>query len=268
MKRMIQLITSALSSVENDSLLEDGLRFLKSNANLDELIDDNYKQLVGIMPFVKEDSTKALLIEILVESPDFVDDHDLMDEYIKLISQGATYIQAAASCLDGFHDRGAKEILTKLANNLEKELALEILVQIDPSKWGLVPGHLASFAQELKSLVKECRFKQKIKYRSWVIGAFLLIVHPLCSKYGSASSINFGYPFPEAAINDWAWVTPKSTESIIQSKIVTPNEAEVLRELGRLLCDKVDLTPEQRSQLYTHFFEEKNPFDVIYSLPE
>jgi hypothetical protein len=90
----------------------------------------------------------------------------------------------------------------------------------------------------------------------------------LCSKYASISALTFGYPYTEAAVNDWAWVTPKSTESIIESKIVTPKEAEILRELGGLLWNKTNLTPELATKLYSEFFEDRNPFDVIFTLPE
>ncbi|MED1790965.1 hypothetical protein P4V47_26480 [Brevibacillus laterosporus] len=266
-KRIIELITNALLD-EDDCLLEDALRLLKTNANLEELVDDYYTQLVRIIPLIKEDSPKALLIETIVQSPDFIGDNELLDEYIKLISQGATYVKEAASCLESFNNRGYNEILVKLAENVEKELAFEILVSMDDSKWGPVPSCLESFAQQLESFVQEVRLKQKIGYRSWVIGAFLLIVHPLCSKYASVSALTFGYPCTEAAVNDWAWVTPKSTESIIESKIVTPKEAEILRELGVLLWNKVKLTSEVTTKLYTEFFEDKNPFDVIFTLPE
>ncbi|KEO80015.1 hypothetical protein MKY98_05570 [Paenibacillus sp. FSL M8-0228] len=266
-KRILELIANALLD-EDNYLLEDALRLLKTNANLEELVDDYYTQLVRIIPMVKEDSAKVLLIETIVNSPDFNGDDELLDEYIKLIAQGATYVKDAVSCLNSFNNHGCNEIFVKLAENVDKELAFEILVLMDESKWGPVPKSLQPFSQQLESFAKEVRLQQKIGYRSWIIGAFLLIVHPLCSKYASISALTFGYPYTEAAVNDWAWVTPKSTESIIESKIVTPKEAEILRELGGLLWNKTNLTPELATKLYSEFFEDRNPFDVIFTLPE
>ncbi|MGG1650967.1 hypothetical protein ACIFOF_06830, partial [Paenibacillus sp. NRS-1780] len=98
--------------------------------------------------------------------------------------------------------------------------------------------------------------------------AFLLIVHPLCSEYAHISSLSFGYPFTEAAVNDWAWVTPKNTENIVQKKIVTSREADVLVKLGGLLRNNMNLNSNETAKLYIEFFEDKNPFDVIYTLPK
>lgn len=101
--------------------------------------------------------------------------------------------------------------------------------------------------------------KDKISFRN------NCIVHPLCSD-AHVSSFSFGYPFTEAAVNDWAWVTPKNTENIVQKKIVTSKEADVLVKLGSLLRCNEDLNSNEIAKLYTDFFEDKNPFDVIYTL--
>ncbi|WP_338532721.1 hypothetical protein RBB83_19515 [Paenibacillus peoriae] len=69
-------------------------------------------------------------------------------------------------------------------------------------------------------------------------------------------------------MNDWAWVTPKNTKNIVQKKIVTLKEADVLVKLGRLLRYNKDLNSNEIATLYTDFFEDKNPFDVIYTLPK
>ncbi|WP_256026509.1 hypothetical protein [Paenibacillus polymyxa] len=69
-------------------------------------------------------------------------------------------------------------------------------------------------------------------------------------------------------MNDWAWVTPKNTENMVQKKIVTSKEADVLVKLGGLLRYNKDLNLKEIAKLYTEFFEDKNPFDVIYTLPK
>ncbi|WP_088830835.1 hypothetical protein [Paenibacillus tyrfis] len=261
-KKIIDLIMKALID-EDDKILVAGLKLLKNDCNLEELEGDCYTQLVSMLPLVKEGTTKALLIETIVESPEYFYDNELLDEYVKLLSEGATRVKEAARCLGAFTASGISDhqIFLKIAENLNKESAIEILVSMGRSKWGDVPSHLKSFAQELQ-------IAQRIRYRSGVIASFLLIVHPLCSEYAHISSLSFGYPFTEAAVNDWAWVTSKSTDIIVNKKIVTPKEAEVLVKLGELLRNNTNANIEEFGKLYSEFFEDKDPIDVIFTLPE
>ncbi|ALA40565.1 MULTISPECIES: hypothetical protein [Paenibacillus] len=261
-KKIMELITNA--SVDgDDGILVAALKLLKNQCNLEELEGDYYIQLVNMISLVKVESTKALLIETIVESPDYVTGNEFLDEYVGLLSRGATNVEEAARCLGAFTAAGStnNEIFLQLAENLDHEFAIEILVSMGRSKWGDVPSHLESFARRVQ-------IAQRIRYRSAVIGAFLLIVHPLCSEYAHISSLSFGYPFTESAVNDWAWVTPKNTEKIVAKKIVTPKEADVLVKLGGLLRSNVNLNLRETKKLYAEFFEDKNPFDVIYTLPE
>ncbi|WP_348623271.1 hypothetical protein ABFT51_19830 [Paenibacillus peoriae] len=261
-EKIIHLITNA-SLDKDDSVIVAALKLLKNDCNLEELEGDYFAQLVSMIPLVKEQSTKALLIETIVESPEFVNDDTILDEYVKLISVGATNVQEAARCLGAFTASGCtnNQIFLQLVNKLNNEFAVEILVSMGRSNWGEIPHYLETFAQEVQKA-------QRIRYRSGIIAAFLLIVHPLCSEYAHVSSLSFGYPFTEAAVNDWAWVTPKNTENIVQRKIVTSKEAEVLVKLGGLLRNNMDLNSNEIAKLYTEFFEDKNPFDVIYTLPK
>ncbi|MGW9529655.1 hypothetical protein ACWHAM_18260 [Paenibacillus terrae] len=261
-KKIMQLITNATLD-EDDSVIVAALKLLKNDCNLEELEGDYFAQLVSMIPLVKEQSTKALLIETIVESPEFVSDDTILDEYVKLISEGATNVQEAARCLGAFTASGStnNQIFLQLANKLNNKFAVEILVSMGRSNWGEIPNYLESFAQEVQ-------IAHRIRYRSGIIAAFLLIVHPLCSKYAHISSLTFGYPFTEAAVNDWAWVTPKNTENIVQKKIVTSREADVLVKLGGLLRYNTNLNSNETAKLYTEFFEDKNPFDVIYTLPK
>ncbi|MMZ46395.1 hypothetical protein [Paenibacillus sp. Mc5Re-14] len=260
--KIIQLITNATLD-KDDSVIVAALKLLKNDCNLEELEGDYFAQLVSMIPLVKEQSTKALLIETIVESPEFVSDDTMLDEYVKLISEGATNVKEAARCLGAFTASGStnKQIFLQLANKLNNKFAVEILVSMGRSNWGEIPHYLESFTQEVQNA-------QRIRYRSGIIAAFLLIVHPLCSEYAHISSLSFGYPFTEAAMNDWTWVTPKNTENIVQKKIVTSKEADVLVKLGRLLRYNKDLNSNEIAKLYTDFFEDKNPFDVIYTLPK
>ncbi|MGM1019079.1 MAG: hypothetical protein ACQEXV_00610 [Bacillota bacterium] len=261
-EKIMQLITNATLD-EDDSVIVAALKLLKNDCNLEELEGDYFAQLVSMIPLVKEQSTKALLIETIVESPEFVSDDTILDEYVKLISEGATNVQEVARCLGAFTASGStnNQIFLQLANKLNNKFAVEILVSMGRSNWGEIPNYLESFAQEVQ-------IAQRIRYRSGIIAAFLLIVHPLCSKYAHISSLTFGYPFTEAAVNDWAWVTPKNTENIVQKKIVTSREADVLVKLGGLLRYNTNLNSNETAKLYTEFFEDKNPFDVIYTLPK
>lgn len=61
---------------------------------------------------------------------------------------------------------------------------------------------------------------------------------------------------------------PKNTEHIVQKKIVTSREADILVKLGDLLRLNMNLSSNEVAKLYTEFFEDKNPFDVIYTLPK
>lgn len=261
-KKIIELIMTALLN-EDNRILVAGLKLLKNDCNLEELEGDCYIQLANMLPLVKDESTKALLIETIVESPEYVYDNVLLDEYVKLLSQGATSVKDAARCLGAFTASGITDhqIFLKITENLDKEFAIEVLVSMGRSKWGDVPNHLKSFAQELQ-------IAQRIRYRSGIIASFLLIVHPLCSEYAHISSLSFGYPFTEAAVNDWAWVTSKSTEIIVEKKIITPKEAEVLVKLGKLLRSDTNTKLEEIRKLYSEFFEDKDPIDVIFTLPE
>lgn len=68
------------------------------------------------------------------------------------------------------------QIFIQLANKLNHKFAAEILVSMGRSNWGEIPHYLESFAQEVQTA-------QMIRYRSGIIAALLLIIHPLCSEY-------------------------------------------------------------------------------------
>lgn len=264
-KKIISTIYDFCLEEDYDSTLVETLNLLKNSSAINALEGDSIAFLSSMIPLVEANSTKAQIIETIIESPHYVsNDTKLLDEYIRLVSLGEVFLSEAVRCFDSFTVTGVtmNEIFTKLAETPNKELAIEILVLMSESDWGDLPSHLESFANEVKTL-------QRIRYRSGVISTFLLIVHPLCSKYAHIGELSFGYPSSEVAVNDWAWETPESTKYMLDRKIVSPKEANILVELGRLIrSDKNNLGAADMTKLYTRFFEGKNPFDVMYTLPE
>jgi hypothetical protein len=61
-----------------------------------------------------------------------------------------------------------------LANKLNNEFAVEILVSMGRSNWGEIPHYLETFAQEVQKA-------QRIRYRSGIIALFILCVQTLMS---------------------------------------------------------------------------------------
>ncbi|WP_256026508.1 MULTISPECIES: hypothetical protein [Paenibacillus] len=139
--KITHLIINA-SLDKDDGVIVAALKLLKNNCNLEELVGDYFAQLVSMIPLVKEQSTKALLIETIVESPEFVSDDTMLDEYVKLISEGATNVQEAARCLGAFTASGCtkNQIFLQLANKLNDKFAVEILVSMGGSNWGRNPS--------------------------------------------------------------------------------------------------------------------------------
>ncbi|MNW31224.1 hypothetical protein D3C74_81330 [compost metagenome] len=260
-KRIIDLIVDTTFN-EDEVILRSLLKSLKNECNLEELTGDNYSRLLRTLSLVKDDSTKALLIETIVESPEYDKLIGLLEEYIQLISKGVTNTDDAARCLDSFSvsDYSDLEILTLIAENVEKELATKIIISGNLSLECEFPSHLESFQLHVKKA-------RRIQHRSFIIGAFLLIVHPLCSKYATIGSLSFGYPYTEAAANDWGY-NQKNVEIIIDRRIITPEEGKVLARLYDLLLTNRNVSTQEAEKLYADFFGSKDPFDVIYTLPE
>ncbi|WP_242211231.1 hypothetical protein [Paenibacillus polymyxa] len=129
--RIISLITNATLD-KDDRVIVAALKLLKNDCNLEELEGNYFAQLVSMIPLVKEQSIKALLIETIVESPEFVSDDTILDEYVKLISEGATNVQEATRCLGAFTASGStnNQIFIQLANKLNHKFAVEILVSM------------------------------------------------------------------------------------------------------------------------------------------
>jgi len=262
---IVKVLLEALLA-EDELSIRAVLTAMKSEYNLEKLDNETYTQLQSYLVKAKEDSTKALLIETLVEGPESIELITLvdsyLDQYVKLISLGATNIEEAVRCLGAFsaNDCSNQQIFTKVVEVLNKEFAVELLSHMGYKEWGTIPKHLLSIASEIE-------MARKIRYRSFIIASFLLITHPMCARYAPISSIAFSYPYVEAAINDWAWITPENTTYIIEEGIVTSKEAEVLVRLGEKIFHGEKLNSLDAKALYTDFFQGKDIFDVMYTLP-
>ncbi|NFI04069.1 hypothetical protein FC961_07880 [Clostridium botulinum] len=252
---------------EEESSFCDGLVYLREQTNLEELGSEFLIHLTEMLSIVKKNSHRAVLIETIAEIPcfDFDNNQGLLDEYIFLLSQRATTSKKAAQCLDSFIVSGANagEVFNKVAKNLDKKHAIEILININirVDEWGIIPN-------ELKGLFKDFQIAKKISYRSCVIAPFLLIVHPLCLKYGTISFLSFNYYSIDSAVYDWGWYQPSGARYLVEGKIVTAKEAEILQRLGDLLRSHIELDSKEIRGLYYEFFYDKDPIDVMFTLPE
>lgn len=234
-----------------------GIEFIKDNLELLSRIEDKYD--------------KALLIETITESEIFSEQedynscyHNLFDEYISILTNNGGMGEDVIRCLKNFINIGisSNEIFIKIAKNLEKDIAITILAGLGDVDWGIVEDELLDFLEEVRTAYK-------IQYRSGLIAHFLVIVNPLCRKYVGVSQISFAFSTYEAAYSDWPWSKPHITKILIESKIISQKEANIFNKLGGLLIDMpANVHSEEIKKLYYEFFEDKDPFDIIYTLPE
>jgi hypothetical protein len=185
----------------------------------------------------------------------------LLNEYVVLCNDNTH--EKAAHCLNDFIANGVKpeSVFVKLAENLDdKEHAAAILARMGITDWGEIPYKFYELLVEVKNTYKIFR-------RSNVISQFILVVHPLCGKNVSKSAISFSYFSYEGALSDWGWNKSGSTERLIEDKIISKREAGIFEKLGNLLFTE-QLNSCKIRELYNDFFQGKDPFEVIYSLPE
>jgi len=259
---------------EDNTILGWGLKLLKTCGDLSLIDRDSLNQLINIMPNVNDIYDRATLIEVIVASKCYIQDNngillddkvgDTLDEYIYLLSENASTIQDASSCLNAFIISGVNkdEVFNKVARELDEKTAIKLLIGIN-EKWDKVPNDLETFVIELEKA-------RRISYRSFAISSFLSIVHPLCSKYAHIHNVSSMYTTLISAIADWGWRTPDSTNYLVDRKIITKEEGRILERLGMLIMDDINmvLNPEVVGKLYYEFFNDKNPLDVMFTLPE
>lgn len=186
----------------------------------------------------------------------------LLNEYVILCNYN-TY-DGAAHCLNDFiaHGISPASVFVKLAENSEnKEHTVAILARMGITEWGEIPDKFSDLLVEVKNAYK-------IFCRSNVISQFILVVHPLCGKNANKSAISFSYFSYDGAWSDWGWSLPGSTDSLVEEKIISKRESRIFEKLGNLLLCKESLSSSKIRELYDEFFQGKDPFAVIFSLPE
>lgn len=241
------------------------LKIVRYYNNLSTLEEGYYKELIKILPYLQNVKTKIVLIQTIMQLSDEIDYLEatkLLEMYIELIKKERPEIGEIVNCLSAFHINGYmyNSLFIKVVDNIEENFAIQILVGLGDQDWGMLPLKY----NEIKERVQVA---WRIKYRSWVLSTFILITCPLCRKYNQISRIQFVYPNIEVAINDWSWIEEGSETYILTNKIVSLKEAQILLELGRMLHTGISVESESINQLYTLFFEGRDPFEVIYTLP-
>ncbi|NFI94302.1 hypothetical protein FC961_07875 [Clostridium botulinum] len=251
---------------EDESSFWAGLTILKRHTKLNEVRYDSLSELINMLSIVKEDETIAMLIETIVEIPcfDFNRNQKLLDEYLRLILQRDTTNEEAAQCLRAFILSGANkdEIFNKIAKNLDEENAIKILVNVDIELdyWNIEPNELEEFFRNLQ-------IAKRIRYRSGVITSFLSSIYSPLIEYGNIVPFVYHYSNERIAL-DWDWNEPDSISRLVGRKIVTEKEAEILQRLGALLDRRVETHSTEIKKLYDEFFDDKNPINVMFTLPE
>jgi len=78
----------------------------------------------------------------------------------------------------------------------------------------------------------------------------------------------FYHHYDERKALDWNWNQLNSLMQLIERKIITAKEADILQHLGELLDRKVELDSTVIKKLYEEFFDDKDPLDVMFTLQE
>lgn len=186
----------------------------------------------------------------------------LFDDYIKLCNHN-TY-ESIEACLKNFmfHGISPTTIFTKLAENSDhKEQTVAILARMHIDNWGEIPDRFSDLLIEVKKA-------SKLLKRSHIISQFILVVHPLCGANCNNSAISFSYFSYDGACYDWCWNSLGRTDKLVEDKILSIREAKTFEKLGSLLKCEENLNSSKIRELYDEFFQHKDPFDVIYTLPE
>jgi hypothetical protein len=265
------LINQGEGSQEFDTFIAI-LKGIKKNSSLLDFYSREFiENIKEIIPNITDKYDKALLIETIVESLyeeyGFIDvkyKNELFNEYIILLEQYATTIDNAIRCLNGFIYSGISinEVFIRIAKYENKNNAIKILSSLGMNR---CPDNLCIPSKMALEVEKAYRISQ----RSQIISHFLVIVHPLISRYTGISYISFKFDY-EGAYIDWPFSEKGSTARLIESKIIDKDEGDIFEELGALIheMDKEIDNSTKISKLYKDFFKGKDPFDVIFTLPK
>ena len=262
--KLIEFIRDNYSE-EDESSFWTGITILRKHTQFKDIGNDSLIELMNMLSIIKDDVTRAMLIKTIVEIPcfDFNSNQKLLDEYLHLISERYATNEEAAQCLSAFILAGADrdKIFNEIAKNLDKENSMQILVNIDIGSdyWNIIPNTSEEFFIELQRA-------KRIRYRSGVITSFLSIVHPMVLKYGDIAPFFYHYCDERKAL-DWNWNQVNSLIQLIERKIITKKEADILQRLGNLRNKYEETNPKKIEKLYNEFFEDKDLIDVIFTLP-
>lgn len=279
MNTKVQFINNTFKYLTQDLDTEEYLTFfallekVKDIPALQEYYGGEFIEiLIELLSRIEDKSDKALLIETIVQclySSDKISEtfcKEILDEYILCLRDPATSLDNIVQCLKGFIHVGISknEIVAKLATNLEKEYVLSILSRLNIDD-------LVSTSDELSKLLAESQEVSNVRWRSGIIAQFLLLVHPYIRKYAGISEITFLYDSYTGVYED-CWprgLLPNMKDKLIKSKVLSPKEISILEDLERLInIQQEDLDSMEVRKLYDDFFEGKDPFEVIFTLPE
>ncbi|AAK81623.1 hypothetical protein BJV85_000197 [Clostridium acetobutylicum] len=260
---------------EEEWCIYDSLKSVREYSRFECIEGESISKLVNLLPMVKDSLTKRILIEIIVnylyckydegeEVLLFDDNEKLLDKYIDALAEDeiSINIQDAQDCLKCFIALGIEKnkIIHQLLKKLDKKIAIKILIF-------LIDYDDEKILQEFSEICEDVKTAHRIYDRLNILSTFILIVHPLCSKYESIYCVSTQYSDLINAIDDWGWNTPGGANYLIEEKVFTEKEGRILEHLGELLCKNVDINSKEIRNLYYEFFENKDPYDVMFTLP-
>ncbi|NRT91280.1 hypothetical protein [Clostridium beijerinckii] len=246
------------------------LKTIKYDSNLLDYYGDEFvENMIKLLPNIKNKYNKASLLETIVQclyDYSFSENYckEILNEYVLCLAENATNVEDAVICLNGFIHIGIKQrdIFIKLAENLAKEDAITLLCQMDVTDWGDIPKELTQFLEEVHNAYN-------IRWRSIIIGQFLLLVNPKCRRYGEISGITLVYKSYKGVYEDcWPKGLLNFKEVLIKSKVLSIKEIEILEKLDKILSNETELGSLEVEMLYNDFFEGRDVFDVIYTFPK
>lgn len=277
---LIEFIASRYCD-EDETMFYGCLMVLKKYIYLGDVERESMIKLVNILPSIKDALARITLIEIIVEFLCFQngENHEtgsneeliynnieeLLDEYILcLLSENVIDTLEVRYCLGNFIDLGISK--NELFNNIAGRFKRRDVIQVMMGMW----RNWSCIPKEFENLYEESRIGEKISERSGIILSFILIVHPLGSKYEYCNNLLSVSPASSllSAIIDWGWVKEGSTNYLVKEKIITKEEGKILEKLGQLIHNNIELESEEIRKLYYKFFNDKDPFDVMFTLPE
>lgn len=260
-------------SEEEWYIFYDSLQVVKNYSYSEHIKSESISKLISILSIVKNGLIRSRIIEIIVnylgwqydageEELLFDDTEKLLEEYIDSLCENSISFENTETCLKCFVDLGVEKnkIIHQLLIKLDKKVAIKIIIS-------LLDYDDENILQEFSEICEEVKIAQRVYYRSNVISTFILIVHPLCSRYEHINCMSTEYSKLTNAIGDWGWNTPGATKYLIEKGIFTEKEGEILEHLGELLLKNVDLNSQEIRNLYFEFFENKDPYDTMFTLP-